>query len=209
VWIRVGRRTEKIDISAEFLTTYDFADKISDVTVTSTTNEIPWETVAVELSARLRPLIRNQLGRDLSSRLDSADVLQSALGSLFRVTGPNPSSSGDWHRLWGLAAVIVSRKCQRQAERHRAARRDVRRDIAFIDHADESTPDPEAEVVAREILTELLSAFEPGERRMLMWHLEGYSSEEIAAQAGCSSRTVRRLLERARSRFANQGQTYD
>lgn len=166
--------------------------------------DFSWETAVERLSARLKPFVRQRLGRELSSRLDSTDVVQSALGSLYRVTGPDPGAAGDWHRLWGLAAVIATRKCQRQAERHRAARRDVRRDVAAFDMIDPHGCEPVAEAALKEALSNLLARFESHEQTMLVSHLEGFSAEEIATRAGCTSRTVRRLLERARMQFLQQ-----
>jgi RNA polymerase sigma factor (sigma-70 family) len=48
-------------------------------------------------------------------------------------------------------------------------------------------------------VTAIMSNLDANDRKVLELRLQDYSSEEIAAQLGCSDRTVRRALERVRA----------
>jgi predicted transcriptional regulator len=115
--------------------------------------------------------------------------------------------SGD---LWRLLSTITLRKLYRQAARHSAGTRDIRREAAADLAADslgratarEPTPD-EAAAVADELET-LLSSVEPESRRIVELRLQGETIEEIARLLGRSERTVRRALQRIQDDYAQR-----
>lgn len=163
---------------------------------------------------RLIALARTRLARDVARRADPEDAVQSALRSFF-IGARNDEfelrHSGD---LWRLLASITAHKAARLTTRHRAAKRSVRRDVALPASArfglDEAVADPhpspdEAALPADE-LADLSRTLTPELRRILELRLHEASVEEIAAQLGCSTRTIRRRLDELRTIFERRAQ---
>jgi RNA polymerase sigma-70 factor (ECF subfamily) len=115
----------------------------------------------------------------------------------------------NWNSLWGLLAVITVRKCAERAAHHRAARRDIAREVSqprqeeagdwLEPYGREPTP-PEAAVLT-ETVEQLLSSLDADERPVLELSLQGYSTREISEQLGRAERTVRLLREGVRHRL--------
>jgi DNA-directed RNA polymerase specialized sigma24 family protein len=103
-------------------------------------------------------------------------------------------------------------KVANTADRHRAQRRDVRREKLLADFAiDPTEPElrgaeprdfrglgPEAEAVAREEFTRLLAVLPEDLQRVFVLRLEGYTNAEIAAEIGRVERTVELKLRAIR-----------
>jgi len=151
--------------------------------------------------ARLIALARSRLSRGMRRRVDPEDVVHSAYRSFFLRAADGAfelQQSGD---LWRLLAQITLNKVRNQAERHTAARRDLRRDDAIEAAPHQTTPEPtpeEAAVLVEQIrlVAERLSG---DERHTLAAFLQGDSVDEIARQLSKSPRTVRRALARVRA----------
>jgi RNA polymerase sigma-70 factor (ECF subfamily) len=149
---------------------------------------------------RLDPLIRCKAGPE--------DVVQSAFLSFFQRQRDGAFDLESWDDLWDILVVITLRKCCNQAERFRAARRDVRREVAGPPPAADSgadwqafdrEPTPVEAAQLAETAERLLGGFAERERRILELTLQGLAVAEVAARVGCSERKVFRVLERARS----------
>jgi RNA polymerase sigma factor (sigma-70 family) len=164
------------------------------------------EDAAVKLFARyldrLKALAGSRLSQRLAARVDAEDVVMSAYRSLFvggRDGRFDVSQPGD---LWRLLAEIALHKVCRQAARHTAQRRSVRAechppdDSAWEPHARE--PSPAAAAASAEELETILARLPPAARRVVELRLQGESPSAIAAERGCSERTVRRHLAQAR-----------
>jgi len=154
---------------------------------------------------RLTMLARARLSQRLASRVDPEDIVLSAYRSFFLAARENRFDlrhSGD---LWRLLVTITLAKVCDQAEHHQAEKRNVSREQATSDAAENSAPwlvalarDPApAEVaMAIETLEQLLAALPPLGGQIVQLRLQGYRQDEIAAQLECAERTVRRWLER-------------
>lgn len=111
--------------------------------------------------------------------------------------------------LWRLLALITVRKARARVRRHRRLKRGGGRVIHETDLAaggsggvgplrDALAPDPQPEFVAlaKEELERLLDLL--GDdilRRVAILRMEGYTCDEVAAQLGCTRRTVARQLD--------------
>lgn len=150
---------------------------------------------------RLIGLARRRLDRRLRQKLDPEDVLQSAFRSFFE--RQEQFELADWDSLWALLVVLTLRKCGRQVDLYRAARRAVEREagdpVGVEALAREPTP-AEAAALA-DTLAELLRRSDPRDRPILTLSLQGYTGLEVSRQTGCTERTVRRVLARARERL--------
>lgn len=151
--------------------------------------------------ARLTALVRSRLGTQLAARTDPEDVVLSAYRSFFlqaREGRFELRRSGD---LWRLLVALTLHKLYRQVRRHRAGRRDVRRERA-LSAADESNlahdePTPAEAAAAADELTAFLATLDLSARRIIELRLQDLSQAEIARQTGRSERTVRRILAEA------------
>ena len=152
-------------------------------------------------------LARSRLDHLLRRKVDPEDILQSALQSFFAGSREGQFEVRDWGSLWGLLTTITLRKCGHQSEYFRAARRDLRREVAPGEQADESlpapdiagpAPTPEEAAVLAETLEELLQQLDDRSRDIVSLRLQGYTTCEISTREGCTERTVQRVLERVR-----------
>lgn len=163
---------------------------------------------------RLIALARTRMTRGVARRADPEDAVQSALRSFFvgaRADKFELQRSGD---LWRLLASITSHKVARLTSHHRAQKRSVRRDVEFPASAsvglDEALADPQPRpdeaALAAEELAELARALSPELRQVLELRLQDTSVEAIAAQLGCSTRTIRRRLDELRALIERRAQ---
>lgn len=156
---------------------------------------------------RLVPLAAERLAPALRRRIDPEDVVQSAMRSFFVHARDGDyvlARSGD---LWRLLATITLHKLRDQVDRHRARRRDYRREYeatareqpaAHAIEPESLSPTPDEEVAAAENVQKLLNDLPDAVRDALALRLAGNRVEDIAAAMQRSERTVRRLLEMAR-----------
>jgi len=156
---------------------------------------------------RLTALARTRLAREVTRRVDPEDAVQSALRSFFVGARSGKFELVNRGDLWRLLAAITARKAARLSTRHRTAKRSVRRDVEFPASAsfglDEAVADPnpapdEAALSADE-LADLVRSLSPELRQVLELRLQEASVEEIAAQMGCSTRTIRRRIDELRA----------
>jgi DNA-directed RNA polymerase specialized sigma24 family protein len=170
----------------------------------------------LRFSARLRDLVRHRLDPQIRRRASADDVLQSLFASFFTAppgpAGP-PRSRAD---LWRLLVHFTICKVANTAERHRAQRRDVRRErpLDAADAAAERFPptehepedprwmSPEDEAVAREEFDRLRAVVPDDLRPVLDLRLEGYTNAEIARQINRVERTVELKLRAIRGLLA-------
>lgn len=156
---------------------------------------------------RLVALAAARLSQKYAQRVDPEDVVQSAFRSFFREAKSGRYTyerSGD---LWRLLAGITINKLYRHIEYNGAAKRNVGREQAPSGGPDESVvehwvsrePAPEAAAELFDEVAQVMAGLEPADRKVLELRLQDRSTEEIAAEIGCSDRTVRRALERVRA----------
>lgn len=153
---------------------------------------------------RLIGLARARLDPTVRKKVDPEDVVQSAYRSFFVRYADGQFDLDGWDSLWALLTVLTVRKCGRQIEYYRAARRDVHRELTPPRSPEDSRasvqavarePTPEEAVALAETVEELLRTLDSRNRDMVSLSLQGYKPAEIAAQCGCTERTVQRVLK--------------
>jgi DNA-directed RNA polymerase specialized sigma24 family protein len=149
-------------------------------------------------------------------RVDEQDVLQSMYASFCLRQQRGDFSLGGREDLWQLLVTMTLNKTRNAAARHRAGRRDYRREQGAAAGAEGSmtpdealaamegagpTPDEAAELT--EQLHARLRGLPEALRRIALWKLEGYTHEEIAApeRLNCTVRTVERKLHLIREHW--------
>jgi RNA polymerase sigma-70 factor, ECF subfamily len=153
---------------------------------------------------RLHGLARKQTSGDLAKRVDPDDIVQSVFRTFFR-----RASAGDYEipageELWRLLLVITLNKIRRQAEYHKAFRRDVRRTASADDLgiarylADESCRDESSLTLLKMVVDGQIDRLPESKRVMVRMRIDGHEIDEIAAATKRSKRTVERTLQEFR-----------
>jgi DNA-directed RNA polymerase specialized sigma24 family protein/predicted Ser/Thr protein kinase len=161
--------------------------------------------------ARLIGLVRKRLSSKLVRRVDPEDIVQSAYRSFFLRAREEQyvlDRAGD---LWRLLVGITLKKLYGQVEWHTAARRSVGREepvASAVVRALEPVapqPTPVEEVALFEQLEQVMKQLSPLAARVVKLSLRGNTIEEIADAAQRSQRTIRRILDSVKQRFAADG----
>jgi RNA polymerase sigma-70 factor (ECF subfamily) len=152
---------------------------------------------------RLVGLARTHLSERVRRKTDPEDVIQSVFRSFFHRCAGGEFTIEDWDGLWGLLVRLTLRKCDRRAEHFRAARRDVRREVAPAGGDSDATafadlpsgePTPlEAALLADAVERLMGRLATPVKRRILELSLQGYTVPEISAQVGHYERGVEQV----------------
>lgn len=164
---------------------------------------------------RLLLLARRHLDRRIRILQDEEDVAQSMGRSFFRRLHRGDFDLADRDALWGLLVTMALNKARNAADRHFAARRDVRRNRPLLSPADSrpgaphemfppeaADPTPAEAAALNEALEQRLRDLpEEDLRRVAVMKLEGYDNREVAAALGCSLRGVERKLAIIRRRW--------
>ena len=166
------------------------------------------EEVFRRYAGRLIALARSRLDAQVRRKLDPEDVLQSVFRSFFLRQANGQFDLAGWDGLWAVLVVITLRKCGRQVDFFRAAKRSVRREVPLAP-SDSQTgwealarePTPDEAVILCDTVDHLLRESSESDRAVLTLALQGFTGQEIADQIGCTERTVRRVLARARERL--------
>jgi RNA polymerase sigma-70 factor (ECF subfamily) len=173
---------------------------------------IIWERFAT----RLQSLVRRHLDNRIRRREDEQDILQSMYASFCagQFEGMCPPSSRE--ELWKLLVRITMCKVVNTANRHMAARRDVRRERAdpkgqrpgdslfprwMLEHVDRAQPSPEEKVIVLEEIKRLLQALPEELRAIVVWKLEGFTNADIASKMGRTVRCVELKMQLIRKRL--------
>jgi len=158
---------------------------------------------------RLIALAACQFEERFWAKADPEEVVQSVYQSFFRRQDRSPFDLSDWDSLWALLAMITIRKCHRELNFWKAAKRDTRRELPTGNHPDaeacweviDREPTPDQATVLAETLQRLLVPFQPRQREIAELILQGYTAPEIAPKCRCSERTVYRVDQRLRERI--------
>jgi DNA-directed RNA polymerase specialized sigma24 family protein len=168
--------------------------------------------------ARLRSLVRRHLDNRIRRREDEHDILQSMYASFCHGQLQGKATPASRHELWRLLVRIALCKVVNTANRHLAARRDVRRERPtadptgdsglfprwMLDHVDRTQPGPDEKLVAVEELERLLQALPDDLRRIVIWKLDGFTNAEVAAMLGRTVRCVELKLQLIRKRLGTR-----
>ena len=175
-----------------------------------------WERYFGQLVHRARAALRGKANLGA----DEEDVALSAFDSFCRSTqqGRFPDLA-DRDDLWRLLMVITARKASRllrDAARHKRGGGQVKTEADLPDPEQGTEEEALAQVVGREPTPEFAAQVaeecqrlfdklpDPGLRAIALWHMEGYTVDEIATRLGCSPRTVARKLIVIRDRWRDE-----
>lgn len=172
-------------------------------------NEQAAEKLWQHLSSRLQNFARQKLDVQTRRLYDEHDVANSAFHSLCRGLQGGRIEAGNRGALWGLLAIIASRKVtakQRYLNRKKRGAGAVRGDSAFALYGDaginqidgnDQSPDVLAEVA--ESCEQLLNSL-PDEmlKRIVLLKFQGATDREAAEELQCTRRTIVRKLEKIR-----------
>jgi len=153
--------------------------------------------------ARLTALARSRLSRKLSRRLDPEDIVLSAWRSFFVATRNGRVTVPDDDDLWPFLLTLTLRKLTRQVDSHTAQRRDLNVEVDLIaspawQAVVSRDPTPEQAAILVDEVESLMCSLNESDRDILARRLQGEEVATIAAQIGCSERTVGRSLNRVR-----------
>jgi DNA-directed RNA polymerase specialized sigma24 family protein len=98
--------------------------------------------------------------------------------------------------------VLALNKIRSQVEFHQAAKRSVRR-TTRPDDFDARPGGDDAEGVLQAMIDDMLSRLADPDREVIRLRVEGHEVKEIAGRTGRSQRSVERVLQDFRDRFAD------
>jgi RNA polymerase sigma factor (sigma-70 family) len=168
---------------------------------------------AAELVRRYEAAIRLEVRMRLADPrlhrvLDSMDVCQSVLASFFVRAAAGQYDLQEPQQLLKLLVAMAKNKVAFQARRHRAQRRDNRRDVALEPEAWEGAAadqhSPSRIVAGRELLERFRAGLSAEERQLADLRAHGQEWAEIAAQLGGTAQARRKQLARALDRVAEE-----
>jgi DNA-directed RNA polymerase specialized sigma24 family protein len=131
-----------------------------------------------------------------------------------QLEGKTPPASRE--ELWKLLVRIAMCKVVNTANRHMAARRDVRRERSdpesnvpdeslfphwMLEHVDRAQPSSEEKLIVIEELQRLLHGLPEDLRRIVLWKLEGFTNAEIACMIGRTVRCIELKMQLIRKRL--------
>lgn len=155
--------------------------------------------------------VRRRLNRDLRAKFDSADFVQAVWASFFaieaeRFTFKQPAQ----------LAVFLTRLAQHKVvecvrQRLMSQKYNVNRERP-LESPQTGAPlplvsrghSPEAIAIAREEVQRLLAEQSPRDRAILLSLGAGFKPEQIAQEMGVSTKTVRRVTQRLKSRRSHE-----
>lgn len=172
------------------------------------------EAAAVLFRQHLPQLVavaQRHLSQRLRRRMDAEDVVQSAFRSLCQRLQTGQFSFDERDDIWRLLVTITLNKIRQKAEYHSAGKRSIQREQSLTPF----TADPgwrPLDPVARnaavdeqllllediDILTEGLGEHQ---KRMVELRLLGYQYDEIARATERAERTVRRVMDKVKTRL--------
>lgn len=154
---------------------------------------------------RLVALVASRLNRKFRPSIDPTDVVQSAIGSFFRVTAKTdqePIQNESSFSAWNLLATFVRRKLSGALRRETAQKRGGNWSRASLELiADTQGAGESFESQAMDLIADLQSALEPDQMQLIELLVQNATQKEIAEKLGVNERTVRNRIAQLRSRL--------
>jgi len=159
----------------------------------------------------VRMMVRARLPKRLRTQFDSLDFVQAVWQSFF---SDLPNDTPDFvkveHVHGFLAGVVRNKVYEQDRKLTRTAKYNVsREERLYIRRGDRDVPrevispdpSPSQAAQASDRLAQLTNGRGPREVKMITLRREGLTYDEIAARMGVNEKTVRRIIESARSRL--------
>jgi RNA polymerase sigma factor (sigma-70 family) len=127
------------------------------------------------------------------------DTLVAAVSQLQRGLFRGESSLGAWLRTILHGNIEDYRRSQQRRNPSAALTRLRGNQIEVT--AIESVPDPTSDPVLRLTVEQVVSRMSAGHRRILLWHLEGYTIKDMSRRLGWPSGTIGRMLAEAKEKL--------
>ena len=156
---------------------------------------------------RLIALVASRLNRKYRDSIAPEDVVQSAMGSFFRVTRASAKPSIKLESTvsaWNILATFARRKLARALERATAVKRGGGRTRVSLDDLEPDLRTNPSKVEADEILADVHSLLDQEQLQLLELLLENATQKEIAEQLGVDERTIRRRITTIREVIAGR-----
>ncbi|MCU0719098.1 MAG: protein kinase [Pirellula sp.] len=147
---------------------------------------------------RLVALVASRLNRKYRDAIAPEDVVQSAMGSFFRVTRASARQSiklDSTASAWNILATFVRRKLARALERETAVKRGGGRTRMALDDLETDQSTNLSVTEANELLDAIHTLLNSDHSRLLDLLLENKTQKEIAEQLGVDERTIRRRIK--------------
>lgn len=149
--------------------------------------------IRIAIRARLRDPVYNRV-------FDSMDICQSVMASFFPRAVLGQYHFDEPKQLVNLLIRMAQSKLSNQVRRHRAQRRDVKRDISHDDSRAEEVVDgkaPASQIIqARELLASIKHLLTPEEQLMVDMRRKGFRWDEIAEKLGGTPEARRKQFQR-------------
>lgn len=157
----------------------------------------------VRYANRLQQIAHSQTDPRLSLHVDPEGIVQSVFRTFFRRVSDGHYDVIESEELWKLFLVIALNKIRRNANHHRAAKRNVLKTRSLNEELGEvgSPDDQMALETLRMTIHEILQNVPEAQRAVVVLRIEGYEVQEIADRVGRSKRSVERLLQDFRSQL--------
>jgi len=157
----------------------------------------------------LERLDDKNLGKGIRPRLGPDDVVQSVCRTFFRRAKEGQFELNDQDALWRLLVAITLTKIREKTRYHMRAKRAMQNETALGGDDEDgigariasSQPSPDELAEFSDLLDATLAGLDEEERQVLQLKLQDLTHDEVAAQIGCSERTVRRILKKVQSRL--------
>jgi RNA polymerase sigma factor (sigma-70 family) len=156
-------------------------------------------------------MVRARLPKKLRTQFDSLDFVQAVWQSFFAGPPPNAPDFEKVEHLRGYLAGVVRNKV---FEQHRRLTRTEKYDVTreqrlYVRRGDRDVtrevlspdPSPSQAVQAADRMAQLLAGRSPREAEVILLRRQGLTFDEIADRTGVNERTVRRIIDSARSRM--------
>ncbi len=151
----------------------------------------------------LERIARGAIAPGLRPRITPDSVAQSVCRTFLRRMDDNPYVLEDGDALWSLLCAIALTKVRERVRYHTREKRDLGRQVPIESAREVADPThgPDHAVAFHDALETIFAELEEEERRILALRLQGKTQEAIATEAGCSERTVRRILKSLEGRL--------
>jgi RNA polymerase sigma-70 factor (ECF subfamily) len=159
----------------------------------------------------VRMMVRGRLPKKLRTQFDSVDFVQTVWQSFF---SDPPQDRPDFANVEHLRAFLAGVVRNKVFEQHRRLTKTEKYDLAreerlYVRRGDQEVPravvspdpSPSAAAQAHDRLAQLTAGRSQREVEVISLRRQGLTFEEIADRTGLSERSVRRIIESARSRM--------
>lgn len=145
-------------------------------------------------------VIRRSITKEMRVRCDSADFAQAVWASFFESIADLQVFERPAQLIAYLTSMARHKVLDEFRRRHISKKQGVALEVSFDESIDQASirrnPRPSEFAIARETWDSMVASQPEHYRRMLQLRYEGRTYDEIAAQTGMASRTVKRAIKK-------------